>query len=147
MRAFIADERMSRGTLVRNGVSGNFTGAALHSALARAFDQVEPVTDAPSALPKAASNVQTGHYVVILELRSGSSVKVEEALKPLGKFYRLNHAVWLVQSQMPLGTVQNAIVPALGSTDVLLIVDTILNKFATYNLGPQAVASVKALWN
>jgi hypothetical protein len=128
-------------------MAGNFIEASLHGALARAFDQSLPVAEAAIAVPEAATNGPKGHYVVVLELRSGSSAKVEEALKPLGKFYRVNHAVWLLQSEMPLGTVQNAIVPALGSTDVLLVVDTALNKFATYNLGPQAVASVKALWN
>jgi hypothetical protein len=139
--AFAKEGRVTAGTMVRNGRSGPFDEASKVPVLAAIFGAtVSP----PKAT--AADEARPVNFVIIADLRQRGAVPFEAAINKLGPNYRLSPNVWMLQSALTAGAIRNELTPTVGGHDNCVVVDATRNKIAWFNLGPQADASLRAIW-
>lgn len=86
------------------------------------------------------------NFVIIADIRSRNGYAFERELDKIGEAYRLNTVCWLVHTEFPVGQVRNSLLPHLGKTDSLMVVDSSNGKSAWFNLGPEAEARIRKIW-
>jgi hypothetical protein len=157
MRDYISQKRVTATSLVRFGDVGDFVPASMHAALARQFEPQNLASSSTRSAPvarrvepasgaAAAEGVDVYNYVIIIEFNAGSSLQFETELKKLGRTYRVNRLVWLLQSEQPANSIKTALAPFIGVKDPLLIVDAAHNRLAWHNFGVLEASSIRDLW-
>jgi hypothetical protein len=157
MRGFVEQKRLGAQSLVRLGETGEFVTAAQHAALSRLFETEDlrsSTTDHNSdhhvrverTRVSDTGNAQTSNFAVIVDFRSGSILKFESEIKKLGRVFRVNTAVWLLQSELPSNSIKKALAPHIGASDPLLIIDAKHNGLAWHNLDVMQASHVRELW-
>lgn len=156
MKSFALERRLSPQSLVRLGTEGGFVAAENHAALSRLFKPSE-TTSSPGAAAKVQATTitqpvagiadgQVSNFVVIIDLRSGSSRKIETEIKTLGRTLRLAAQTWLLQTDKPANAIKNVLATHLGSEDPLVVIDAGRNRLAWHNLGVFEASSARDLW-
>jgi len=162
LKAFIGEGRVTAATPVMRG-GERWSLASEHAGLAWIFSPrptaappMSTATPAPAppqpALAEPAAAVATepvatlAKVMIIVELRTGSTIAFENAISKLGQSYRMNQFVWLVHTGLSIAQIRKELVPFAGRNDPIFIADTTSGRAAWINFGPGAEATIKALW-
>jgi hypothetical protein len=81
-----------------------------------------------------------------MDLKSGTSHHLEEAINALGPAYQLMHNIWIISSDQTVNAVRNRLVQELGRTDSLFVIDASRGKAAWFNFGPEADVRIRRVW-
>jgi hypothetical protein len=166
IKAFAAEGRLAAHSIVQTGESGPWITAIDDPILAQLFvvatppnakpiadykapatPEAQPARQAPaSAQPAAAADLATSNFIIIADIRARTSTPFEAALNRLGTNFRLNPLVWLLHSEYSAGAIRNELVTHLGNTDSVFIADAGRGKMAWFNLGPEADARIRKVW-
>ena len=166
MHAFHAEGRLATHSLVARAGEEQFHPAGEDSELALLF----PVLAAPSGESEAAPQLETpaplsppephrfgreteagvserSRFVIISDMRSGSISALEEEIFNLGPAYRFMPQSWVLTSEASLNTIRHALMQKLGKLDTIFVVDTIHDRAAWFNFGPEADTRVRRMWS
>jgi hypothetical protein len=156
MESFVAEGRIAAHSIVAPNDSGPWLAASDDPVLAGLFmrnlNPEIPLQPQPKANVVADSIYTTDakatgfNYVVIADIKTRSGYGFERELAKLGGNYRLSMSVFLLHSDFPISMVRNALVQHLGKTDTLLVVEANQSKSAWFNLGMQAEAHIRKIW-
>jgi len=156
MRAFAAEGRLARQSLVAPAGQTEFRRAAEQAELAPIFQPSVATGDGALAQPlqrepKEFGRAEVGggehsHMLIVADLKSGSITKLEEEIATFGQSVAILPQAWLLTSAASVNTVRNRLVQRLGKLDVLFVADASNNKAAWFNFGPEADARIRKLW-
>jgi hypothetical protein len=157
IKAFAAEGRIAAHSIVQTGEAGPWITAIDDPILAQLFvvatpPAAKPIADykpaaaPPSAAQPAAADLATSNFIIIADIRARTSTPFEAALNRLGTNFRLNPLVWLLHSEHTAGAIRNELVTHLGNTDSVFIADAGRGKMAWFNLGPEADARIRKVW-
>ncbi len=91
--------------------------------------------------PKVVSN-----FIIIFDVKSRGSAKLEQFIMELGPATRLAPTVWLVSGSHAIGALRNQLVQYFGSTDSFTIIDATHNKIGWFNHGPEVDSRIHRVW-
>ncbi|HMI97638.1 MAG TPA: DUF4339 domain-containing protein [Micropepsaceae bacterium] len=105
----------------------------------------------PAPTPLAAVNVDVpegklAQFAIVIDVKSHSSGDLEQAIASLGSAHRLVHNVWILSTTQTVSAVRNRLVPELGKSDSLFVVDASRGKAAWFNFGPDADVRIRRVW-
>jgi hypothetical protein len=156
MQSFVAEGRIAAHSIVASSDAGPWLAASDDPILAGLFMQnlnpEIPLNPKPKSQPVKDSIYTTDakasgfNYVVVADIKTRSGYGFERELSKLGDNYRLSMSVFLLRSDFPISMVRNALVQHLGKTDSLLVVEANQAKSAWFNLGMQAEAHIRRIW-
>jgi hypothetical protein len=159
LRAFAAEGRLARQTLVARAGENEFRKACEEPGLSDLFvplksqqgADVAPVVrrETTVAFGRSEESLRAegpSHFVIIADMKSGSITRLEETIATLGQSFAILPQVWLLSSVETANTVRNTLTPQLGKLDMLFVVDARNNKAAWFNFGPEADARIRNLW-
>jgi hypothetical protein len=172
IKAFAAEGRVAAHSIVQTGESGPWITAIDDPVLAQLFVVSQPPAATPMAQPiqhkthaaasasqpakpvettavpasAAAADLPSANFIIIADIRARSSTPFEATLNRLGANYRLNQLVWLLHTDNSAGAIRNELVQHLGQTDSVFIADANRGKMAWFNLGPEADARIRKVW-
>ena len=148
IKSFAEEGRLAPHSIVQAGDQGPWITAIDDPVLGQLFAQeTKPLPAAkPIAQPAAGAVAETANFVVIADLKARGSGHFEATLNKLGDNYRLSSTVWIVHTDRTAGGLRNELVPHLGNTDALVIIDATRGKSAWFNLGPEADAKIRRVW-
>lgn len=156
MESFVVEGRIAAHSIVSSGDNGPWLAATDDPLLAGLFmrtasreidaqpkPKVQPVRE---QVYVTDAKTQGFNYVVVADIKTRSGYGFERELAKLGDSYRMSMTVFLLRSDFPIAQVRNALVQHLGKTDSLLVVEANQSKSAWFNLGPQAEAHIRRVW-
>ena len=164
MHAFHAEGRLATHSLVARAGEEQFHPAGEDTELALLF----PVAAAPVAEPEPTAEPpapqtppephrfgrepETGigersRFVIISDMKSGSISALEEEIFNLGPAYRFMPQSWVLTSEASLNTIRHALMQKMGKLDTIFVVDTIHDRAAWFNFGPEADTRVRRMWS
>lgn len=151
LKAFAQEGRIAQHSIVQAGEQGPWITAIDDPVLGQLFVQKQPpaqtsIAPGPTAQAGAGAEVTHANFVIVADLRSRGSAPFEASIAKMGESYRLNPLVWLLHSNRTAGAIRNELVPHLGQSDTLLIVDATRSKTAWFNLGPEPDAKIRKVW-
>jgi hypothetical protein len=171
MRAFHAEGRLAQYSLVARDGDDKFHPAGEDAGLAELFSsdvQAAEQTAEPAAepTPEPEPQVQTpaqpephrfgsqpesgvgerSRFVIISDMKSGSIASLEEEIFKLGHAFRFMPLAWVLTSEASLNTIRHALMQKLGKLDTIFIVDTVHDRAAWFNFGPEADIRVRRMW-
>src|SRR5258706_5718074 len=166
IKAFAAEGRIAAHSIVQTGEAGPWITAIDDPVLAQLFVVSQPPAAKPmaepiqhrthaaqparpaehSAQPAATPDLTTSNFIIIADIRGRASAPFEATLNRLGANFRLNPLVWLLHSEYSAGAIRNELVQNLGTTDSVFIADAGRGKMAWFNLGPEADARIRKVW-
>lgn len=85
-------------------------------------------------------------FIIVLDLKSRASDRLEQAIYGLGIAHKLLPNVWIVSSEQTVNGVRNQLVPELGKLDSLFVADATRDKAAWFNFGPEADVKIRRVW-
>ena len=160
MRAFHAEGRLAVHSLVARAGEEQFRPASEDPELALLFAPAAAPAAAPQ--PEAAPQSQEprrfgqeaelsagerSRFVIISDMKSGSISALEEEIFNLGHAFRFMPQAWVLTSEASLNTIRHALMQKLGKLDTIFIVDTIHDRAAWFNFGPEADTRVRRMWS
>jgi hypothetical protein len=102
-----------------------------------------PATTLPNAdLPKG----HVAQFAIVFDMKSHASEGVEQAILALGPAHRLLPNVWIVATDQTIKAVRNRLLPELGKSDSLFVVDASRGKASWFNFGPDADVHIRKIW-
>ncbi len=170
IKAFAAEGRVAAHSIVQTGEAGPWITAIDDPILGQLFVVSQPPAATPMAqpiqhkthaavgaterhaksaeapAPAAAADLPSANFIIVADIRARSSTPFEAALNRLGSNFRLNQLVWLLHSDKSAGAIRNELVQHLGTTDSVFIADASRGKMAWFNLGPEADARIRKVW-
>lgn len=159
MREFAAEGRLAEQSLVARAGENSFRKVCEEPELASIFrDATEPATVAPShnlrreqqaafgRSDESSPVAERSHYIVVADLKSGSIVRLEEAIAKLGQCCAIMPQAWLLSSNQPISIVRNLLVQQVGKLDLLFVIDATNDKAAWFNFGPEVDARIRKFW-
>lgn len=156
MAGFVTEGRVAAHSIVSSGDNGPWLAAADDPLLASVFMGLpsREIDSRPKPrIQPVAENVQVTdaraqgfNYILIADIKGRSGYGFERELAKLGDNFRLSMSVYLLRSDFPISQVRNALTQHLGKIDSLLVVEANQSKSAWYNLGPQAEAHIRRIW-
>jgi len=155
MRSFVAEGRLASTSLVARENSSEWHEAGNEPEFADLFPTVESGrqdaagersgTELPPKDP-ALQQGQRSHFAIVVDLKSHTVAKLENAIAALGPAYRLLPNVWIVTTEQTVSAVRNRLVQELGKSDSLFVVDASRGKAAWFNFGPEADVRIRRVW-
>ena len=163
MQAFHAEKRLAAHSLIARAGEEQFHHANEDPEFAALFQPAEAPTITP-AQPAAHSAAHSaahgrfgaradgdagspGHFVIIAEMKSGSTSNLEEVIFSLGVAHQFGPQAWVLSSSSSINAVRTALVQKLGKHDTLFIVDSAHDKVAWFNFGPETDARIRKMWS
>ena len=164
MLAFHAEGRLATHSLVARAGEEQFHPAVEDAELALLFPAAPPSeseaapqleTPAPQSPPEPhrfGREPETGvgersRFVIISDMKSGSISALEEEIFNLGHAFRFMPQAWVLTSEVSLNTIRHALMQKLGKLDTIFVVDTIHDRAAWFNFGPEADTRVRRMWS
>jgi hypothetical protein len=161
MHAFHAEGRLATHSLVARAGEEQFHSAGEDTELALLFPvAAAPVSEPmPEAAPQSppephrfgrepeAGASERSRFVIISDMKSGSISALEEEIFNLGPAYRFMPQSWVLTSEATLNTIRHALMQKMGKLDTIFIVDTIHDRAAWFNFGPEADTRVRRMWS
>ena len=156
MEGFVAEGRIAAHSIVASGDTGPWLAATDDPQLASLF--LRNVSREMDARPRIKTQPVVEHlavtdakqhgfnFIVVADIKTRSGYGFERELSKLGDSFRLSMTVFMLHSDFPIAQVRNALVQHLGKTDSLLVVEANQSKSAWFNLGPQAEAHIRRVW-
>ena len=90
---------------------------------------------------------ERSRFVIISDMKSGSISALEEEIFNLGHAFRFMPQAWVLTSEASLNTIRHALMQKLGKLDTIFVVDTIHDRAAWFNFGPEADTRVRRMWS
>ena len=156
MRAFAAEGRLARQSLVAPAGKTEFGRAAEQPELAPIFQPsmarnegalAQPLLREPKEFGRAeAGDSEVSHMLIVTDLKSGSIAKLEEEIATFGPSVAILPQAWLLTCAASANVVRNRLVQQLGKLDVLFVADASNDKAAWFNFGPEADARIRKIW-
>ncbi len=157
MRAFQAEGRLAVHSLVARAGEEQFHAAGEDPELAQLFPDAAVPAPQPQPAPQAephrfgrepeAGPAERSRFVIISDMKSGSISALEEEIFNLGPAYRFMPQSWVLTSEASLNTIRHALMQKLGKLDTIFVVDTIHDRAAWFNFGPEADTRVRRMWS
>jgi hypothetical protein len=161
MRAFYNEGRLAPHSLVARAGDDQFHPAGEDPDLAALFPSSSYPDQAPPPSPRVESQpaqeprrfgqeAETGErtrFVIIADMKSGSISALEEEIFKLGQAFRFMPQAWVVTSEVSLSTIRHAVVQKLGKLDTIFVVDTVRDRAAWFNFGPEADSRFRRMWS
>ena len=162
MHAFHAEGRLATHSLVARAGEEQFHPAGEDTELALLFPVAtapvsEPVETqaAPQSSPEPhrfgretePSASDRSRFVIISHMKTSSISALEEEIFKLGPAYRFMPQSWVLTSEASLNTIRHALMQKLGKLDTIFIVDTVHDRAAWFNFGPEADTRVRRMWS
>jgi len=168
MRAFHSEGRLAPHSLVARAGEEQFHPAAEDAELAQFLpsepQQAQPEPPAEPAVDAQAQPMQPephrfgrepeqsmigerSRFVVLSDMKSGSISALEEEIFNLGHAFRFMPQAWVLTSEASLNTIRHALMQKLGKLDTIFVVDTIHDRAAWFNFGPEADTRVRRMWS
>jgi hypothetical protein len=164
MQAFHAEGRLATHSLVARAGEEQFHPATDDPELALLFpampsDQGAPAPQVEAPAPQSppephrfgreteAGVSERSRFVIIADMKSGSISALEEEIFNLGPAYRFMPQAWVLTSEASLNTIRHALMQKMGKLDVIFVVDTIHDRAAWFNFGPEADIRVRRMWS
>jgi hypothetical protein len=164
MHAFHAEGRLATHSLVARAGEEQFHPAGEDAELALLFpaaaapaSEPAPLAEAPTtqASPEPhrfgrepeSSATERSRFVIISDMKSGSISALEEEIFNLGPAYRFMPQAWVLTSEASLNTIRHALMQKMGKLDTIFVVDTIHDRAAWFNFGPEADTRVRRMWS
>lgn len=172
MRAFHTEGRLALYSLVARDGEDKFHPAGEDARLAQLFSRDAQATEQPAEpaaepTPEPEPQVQTpaqpephrfgsqpegglgerSRFVIISDMKSGSIANLEEEIFKLGHAFRFMPLAWVLTSEASLNTIRHALMQKLGKLDTIFIVDTVHDRAAWFNFGPEADIRVRRMWS
>jgi len=156
---FASVGRLAPHSIVQAGEAGPWITAIDDPVLAQLFNRegaAKPVPSQPASpagardagLNTAAEEAPSAsNFVIITELKTAAAPAIHATLQKFGEAYRLNGSVWLLRASQTAATIRNELTQLVGRTDSLFVVDTTQGRSAWFNMGPEADAHIRAVWN
>lgn len=146
IKSFAEEGRLAPHSIVQSGEQGPWITAIDDPVLGQLFTQETKPLPAAKPIASTQPGTETANFVVIADLRTRGTGHFEATLSKLGDNYRLSTSVWLVHTDRTAAGLRNELVPHLGTTDTLVIIDATRGKTAWFNLGPEADAKIRKVW-
>lgn len=167
MRAFHTEGRLAPHSLVARAGEEQFHPAGEDPELAQFFPaELQAAQPAELAEPVAEAEAQPAQpephrfgrepepgigersrFVIISDMKSGSISALEEEIFNLGHAFRFMPQAWVLTSEASLNTIRHALMQKLGKLDTIFVVDTIHDRAAWFNFGPEADTRVRRMWS
>ena len=161
LRAFQAEGRLATHSLVARAGEEQFRPAVEDPELASLFSIEAAATPEPEAETQPAphpeptrfgkepeqARTDRSRFVIISDMKSGSISALEEEIFNLGHAYRFMPQSWVLTSEASLNTIRHALMQKLGKLDTIFVVDTIHDRAAWFNFGPEADIRVRRMWS
>ena len=94
----------------------------------------------------APAGGERNRYVIISDMKSGSITGLEEEIFNLGPAHRFMPQAWVLTSEASLNTIRHALMQKLGKLDTIFVVDTIHDRAAWFNFGPEVDTRIRRNW-
>jgi hypothetical protein len=160
LRSFASEGRLAPTSLIAQDGSSEWREAREAPEFCDIFTQAPreiPRVGAPVAVPQNApvssapvnADVPEGKlalFTIVIDIKSHSPGGFERAITSLGSAHRLVHNVWILSTTQTVNAVRNRLVPELGKTDSLFVVDASRGKAAWFNFGPDADVRIRRVW-
>ena len=172
MRALADDGRLAANSLIARQGTTDWREARLETEFVTWFAQpggpspaapgavapshVAPNQVAPSRPETAPANIgglgtqseprEKTQFVIVIEVRSGTSGDLESMVSSLGPSFRLFPNMWIVSTHQSVAGIRNFLVPQLGERDQLFIVDATRGKASWINFAPETAAHIRKIW-
>ena len=159
LRAFQSEGRLAQHSLVARAGEEQFHPAIEDPDLASLFGveaaaqpeaEIQPAPQPePVRFGKEPEQATTdrSRFVIISDMKSGSISALEEEIFNLGHAYRFMPQAWVLTSEASLNTIRHALMQKLGKLDTIFVVDTIHDRAAWFNFGPEADIRVRRMWS
>jgi len=172
MRAFHTEGRLASHSLVARAGEEQFHPAGEDAELAQFFPtelqavqpeqhiaaagepvaeaQAQPAQPEPARFgrePEQSGVSERSRFVVLSDMKSGSISALEEEIFNLGHAFRFMPQAWVLTSEASLNTIRHALMQKLGKLDTIFVVDTIHDRAAWFNFGPEADTRVRRMWS
>ena len=164
MRAFQAEGRLAIHSLVARAGEEQFHPANEDAELAQLFPAAAPAGEPlpafqaetpPAHAPEPhrfgreteSAVAERSRFVIISDMKSSSISALEEEIFKLGPAYRFMPQSWVLTSEASLNTIRHALMQKLGKLDTIFVVDTIHDRAAWFNFGPEADTRVRRMWS
>lgn len=166
MQAFHGEGRLAPHSLVARAGEEQFHPAGEDAELAKLFapevQAARPSQPEAQAEPQPAPAQPEPHrfgrepeqgiaersrFVIISDMKSGSISALDEEIHNLGHAYRFMPQSWVLTSEASLNTIRHALMQKLGKLDTIFVVDTIHDRAAWFNFGPEADIRVRRMWS
>jgi GYF domain 2 len=85
-------------------------------------------------------------YIVMSDLKSGSIAALNDEIFKFGPTFSFTAQTWVLTSEVSLNTLRTELIQKIGKLDALIVVDVTNDKAAWFNLGPEAEARMRRLW-
>jgi hypothetical protein len=154
MQAFHAEKRLAAHSLIAREGEEQFHPASEYPEFSVLF---QPVADAPTASQPPGrfgartepdiGNSAPGHYVIVADMKERAIAGLEEEIYALGMAHQIGPQVWALSSLASINVVRTALMQKLGKTDTLFIVDSVNDKVASFNFGPETDARIRKIWS
>jgi GYF domain 2 len=156
MQAFHAEKRLAAHSLIAREGEEQFHPASEYPEFAALF---QSMADAPAALQPVqpgrfgarteldTGNPVPGHYVIAADMKERAIAALEEEIYALGMAHQIGPQVWALSCLASINVVRSALIQKLGKTDTLFIVDSVNDKVAWFNFGPEADARIRKMWS
>ena len=162
MHAFHAEGRLATHSLVARAGEEQFHPAGEDTELALLFPVATAPVSEPVETPAAPQSAPEPHrfgretessasdrsrFVIISDMKTSSISALEEEIFKLGPAYRFMPQSWVLTSEASLNTIRHALMQKLGKLDTIFIVDTVHDRAAWFNFGPEADTRVRRMWS
>ena len=159
LRAYIAEGRVAAQSLVAPEGGTEWVQAANDPVLAPIVNEASRITAAsraaaaapqpqprPAAQPQAQAQPELANFVLVFDLKSRPSARLEQAIMNLGPACKLSSNIWIIASRETSGSIRNMLIEYFGKVDTLLVVDASRGKAAWFNFGPEQDARIRRVW-
>jgi hypothetical protein len=162
MHAFHAEGRLATHSLVARAGEEQFHPAGEDTELALLFPAAAAPVSEPMSQPAAPQSPPEPHrfgreaevvasdrsrFVIISDMKSSSISSLEDEIFKLGPAYRFMPQAWVLTSEASLNTIRHALMQKMGKLDTIFIVDTVHDRAAWFNFGPEADTRVRRMWS
>jgi hypothetical protein len=154
MKTFHAEKRLAGHSLVARDGEEKTYPAGEDPELAVLF---QPAADTSDSAPQpsrfgarseaAVSDTPLGHFVIAADMKERSITALEDEIHSFGAAHQVGPQAWALSSQASINVVRSALIQKLGKTDTLFIVDSVNDKVAWFNYGPEADARIRKMWS
>ena len=157
LRAYIAEGRVAAQSLVAPEGGTEWIAAASDPVLAPILNEAARIVAetraaaAPQARPapqqpQAEAQPELANFVLVFDLKSRPSARLEQAIMNLGPACKLSSNIWIIASKETSGSIRNMLIEYFGKVDTLLVVDASRGKAAWFNFGPEQDARIRRVW-
>jgi hypothetical protein len=153
MQTFAVEGRLAAHSLIARSEDGRFVPASQDPDLSFLFRPAPLATlnhrleaDPPKSFGHGEPSIDTSHFLIVADMRSGSITALEEEIFRLGPAYAVMRQAWVLASDMSIGALKNLLIQKLGKLDLLLVVDASRDKLTWSNLGLEAETRVRRIW-